>query len=104
MRHNESPNRMPRRARWLAGVVAIATAAAGLAAEVGSHLIWNRTESLPRGLYWLHRGRQPRAPGELVAFPIPGSVRALVHERGYLPEDALIVKPVVAGPGDRVCV
>jgi type IV secretory pathway protease TraF len=41
--------------------------------------------------------------GALVAFPVPGRVRALVLERRYLPPGALLVKPVVATAPDRVC-
>lgn len=86
-------------------VVVLASAAASLAAEVGSHLVWNGTESLPLGLYWLvSLDARPLHRGQLVAFPVPDSVRGLVHERGYLPDGSLILKRVVALPGDRVCV
>jgi type IV secretory pathway protease TraF len=43
------------------------------------------------------------APGILVAFAVPDGVRELVHERRYLPLGAMLVKPVVATAGDRVC-
>ncbi|MGD0680273.1 MAG: S26 family signal peptidase [Polyangiaceae bacterium] len=86
----------------LLGATAFASASACL---LGSHLIWNWTPSLPLGLYWLSRGAPPPAalPGALVAFPVPGGVRDLVRQRRYLPPGAMLVKRVVAMPGDRVC-
>jgi conjugative transfer signal peptidase TraF len=66
------------------------------------HLVWNWTPSLPLGLYWLSRGASP-ARGKLVAFPVPGSVQDLVRDRRYLPPGAMLIKAVVATPGDRVC-
>jgi len=65
-------------------------------------LIYNWTESLPVGFYWLGPNPKP-ARGDLVAFPIPDDVRWLVHERRYVPDGAYLVKPVVALPGDQVC-
>jgi conjugative transfer signal peptidase TraF len=80
----------------------VATAAAGC--WLGAHLLVNRTPSVPLGLYWLGRTRGALRPGQLVAFLVPPSVRALVGERRYLPDGHLLVKPVAALPGDRVCV
>jgi conjugative transfer signal peptidase TraF len=93
-------------ARELAGLyaqVAVVTAGvSALACVLASHLLWNWTPSLPRGLYWLSRG-EPARLGALVAFPVPDGVRDLVEERKYLPPGALLVKPVVAMDPDRVC-
>jgi conjugative transfer signal peptidase TraF len=83
----------------LFGATALASA---LMCLLASHLIWNWTPSLPRGLYWLSRGAAP-SPGRLVAFPVPADVRDLVALRRYLPPGAMLVKPVVAARGDRVC-
>ena len=81
----------------------VATAcASALACIVAGHLIWNRTPSLPEGLYWLSRG-SAAAPGKLVAFPVPADVAALVRDRQYLPPGAVLVKSVVATAGDWVC-
>jgi conjugative transfer signal peptidase TraF len=93
-------------ARALAGLyvrLSVVTAGlSGLACILASHLLWNWTPSLPRGLYWLSRG-SPARLGALVAFPVPDGVRELVEERRYLPPGALLVKPVVAMDSDRVC-
>jgi conjugative transfer signal peptidase TraF len=73
-----------------------------LACLAGSHLLWNWTPSLPLGLYWVSSDAKADV-GALVAFPVPGSVRALVRERRYLPPGALLVKPIVAAADDDVC-
>lgn len=77
--------------------------ASALACLVGSHLLWNWTPSLPLGLYWLSPSERGARTGDLVAFPVPEAVRELVRQRRYLPPDALLVKPIVAGEADRVC-
>jgi conjugative transfer signal peptidase TraF len=89
-------------ARLLASALCPAALLSCLAAAVGSHLLWNWTPSLPRGLYWLSHDRTAQV-GSLVAFPVPKSVERLVIERKYLPPGAWLVKPVVATSGDRVC-
>src|ERR1019366_5182820 len=93
--------------RSLLGAAGATVLASTLACLVGAHLLWNWTPSLPLGLYWvsaLPSGGSGRVKvGALVAFPVPGRVRALVLERRYLPPGALLVKPVVAMRPDRVC-
>jgi len=83
-------------------LLAVSALASALACLGASHLIWNRTPSLPLGLYWLTRGHRA-GRGDLVAFAVPASVRSLVHERGYLEDGAFLVKPVAALASDRVC-
>jgi conjugative transfer signal peptidase TraF len=68
------------------------------------HFIINFTPSIPRGLYWVSHGTTPQR-GDLVAFSIPARVSELVYERGYVPRSIrLLVKPVAALGGDRVCI
>ena len=69
---------------------------------LASHLIYNRTASLPIGWYWVERSVKP-VRGDMVAFPVPVSVKGLVHERRYLPDGAYLVKMVVGMAGDFVC-
>jgi conjugative transfer signal peptidase TraF len=88
------------------GLLALGAAtscASALACLVASHLLWNWTPSLPRGLYWVWPTTRPPHAGALIAFPVPAAVRDLVLERRYLPPGAWLVKPVVARAGDRVC-
>ena len=71
---------------------------------LAGHLLINYPPSIPRGVYWISPGEVPRR-GELVAFPIPASVRQLLHERRYVPASVqLLTKPVVAVGGDHVCI
>lgn len=101
---SERPRRRGRIWLRVAGV-AVTTAAASIL--LARHLIVNVTASMPLGLYWL----SPATPtallvrGQLVAFPVPPSVRGLVDERHYLPlpPRASLLKEIVALPGDSVC-
>lgn len=83
-------------------VLLVTACAWGSASAVGVHLIYNKTSSLPRGLYWVLEGRTPRR-GDLIAFAVPARVRPLVIQRRYLPAGAYLLKPVVASEGDHVC-
>jgi len=84
-------------------VVGLVLLSAGKYCLAGRLLI-NYTPSIPRGVYWISHGEVPRR-GELVAFPIPDSVRQLLHERRYVPASVqLLAKPVVAVGGDYVCI
>jgi conjugative transfer signal peptidase TraF len=83
--------------------VIIAVITAGKVALTG-HLLINYTASIPRGVYWISPGQMPQR-GELVAFPIPESVREVVHGRRYLPASVeLLAKPLAAVGGDHVCI
>jgi len=88
--------------RGLAALLVTTALVSAFACCLASHLLWNWTPSLPRGLYWLSPGGVATV-GTLVAFPVPSPVQELVRERKYLPPGALLIKPVVALPSDRVC-
>lgn len=81
---------------------AAATAAIIGASVAGSLFLWNVSPSLPRGLYRIDPGGV-LSRGSIVAFEPPSLVAAIIVERGYLPQDALLLKTVVAMPGDHVC-
>jgi len=90
-------------ARTVLGLLAACALTTALACIVASHLIWNRTPSLPLGVYVRSPGVRVEE-GVLVALRVPGAVRLLVHERRYLPDGSLLIKPVAAVAGDHVCV
>ena len=64
-------------------------------------VVWNATSSVEIGLYWISR-RSP-ATGYIAAVRLSTAVAELAHARGYLPRRALLLKPVAAVGGDRVC-
>jgi len=97
----------PLHRRPMALVLALLGTSAALSASacvLASHLIWNRTPSLPLGLYWLSTHESLSAVGDIVAFPVPADVRQLVHDRRYLLDGDVLLKPVVAVAGDAVCI
>jgi conjugative transfer signal peptidase TraF len=101
----EGPRRRSRGvrpARAIFGLLAATALASAFACVVAAHLIWNRTPSLPLGLYMRTPGVRVR-DGALVALPVPPAVRPLVDDRRYLPDGSLLIKPVAAVPGDFVC-
>jgi len=73
-------------------LLGVSAATSSLACLLASHLVWNRTPSLPRGLYWVARETSWHR-GDLVVFPV----------RGYLPDGYVLLKPVVAVAGEGVC-
>ena len=64
-------------------------------------LYWNASASIPIGLYILTDLAPAR--NELAVIRLPESARILAAARGYLPANARLIKPVAAGPSDKVC-
>ena len=85
----------------ISGLVAAATLAT-LIVPVSHLAIWNRTASVPTGLY-LIRGTASLHVGERVAIDPPPALQRLLAERHYLPANIPLVKRVAAVPGQRVC-
>ena len=65
-------------------------------------LVWNASDSAPRGLYRVFPGVLP-ARGDMVIAWAPEPDRRLAAVRHYLPANVPLVKRVVALSGDRVC-
>ena len=83
-----------------------ATITAGLSLagrQLAARLTVNVTTSMPRGLYWLRPGGRVALPST-VTLDIPSRVRELVDQRRYLPPGFRLLKSVVAGAGDVVCI
>lgn len=64
-------------------------------------LIWNASDSVPIGLYWV-RKRDPEI-GDIAVISPPDWVRLYASSRGYLPDDVWLLKPVFATSGSIVC-
>ncbi len=86
----------------------LACTAAGLGAvafsllPVTPRLVWNRTESMPTGLYFVSRADR-LIRGDVVAYqPGPGEA-AWLESRQYTGKGWLLIKQVAALDGDEVC-
>ena len=64
-------------------------------------IIWNASNSVPIGWYWVEK-RQPKV-GEIAVVRPPDWVRLYASSRGYLPDDVWLLKPVFANSGTVVC-
>ena len=64
-------------------------------------VIWNASDSVPIGFYWVSK-RQPTI-GEIAVTAPPDWVRLYASSRGYLPDDIWLLKPVFAVSGSVVC-
>ncbi|HET6942116.1 MAG TPA: S26 family signal peptidase [Sphingomicrobium sp.] len=98
-----------RGSRKRAWVIALASAAivllgvaATIAAEPRAMILWNRSASVPAGLYLLRPAPNPGRGAMVAAMPPPAAVE-LAARRRYLPRNVPLVKRVAAVPGDSVC-
>lgn len=68
-------------------------------------IIWNRTDSVPRGLYTVRTLPPEAIPeiGDMVAFSPALQDRAWLENRGYIGKNWPLLKYVVALPDDTVC-
>ena len=64
-------------------------------------LIWNASESVPIGWYSIGR-RQPKI-GEIAVIRPAEWVRIYASIRGYLPQEVLLLKPVLASDPSIIC-
>lgn len=64
-------------------------------------LVWNTSPSVPLGLYWI--ANRFASVGTIAAVRLPDDVAVLAHARRYLDRHAVLLKPVVATHGSRVC-
>jgi len=62
-------------------------------------IIYNATDSLPHGLYLVVQ-KPDYERGDLVVFPVPESVKALVRQRRWLPDGAYLIKSIAGRNGD----
>ena len=90
-------DRVSRRALIVVGIAALWTLA--VSPRRSPLVLFNRTPSLPTGLY-LRCGQKPRR-GDVVAFALPPAAWQYAHLRGE-PTDILLIKHVLARGGDFV--
>ena len=91
--------------QWLAGpVVGLALSAliVPAVAKPNLRLVWNVSASVPLGLYRIEPGHYPKV-GELAAVRPAPTLARLMADRRYVEQGALLVKPVAAVTGARVC-
>ncbi|WP_197020302.1 S26 family signal peptidase [Hyphomonas sp. CY54-11-8] len=67
-----------------------------------SDFVWNRTESVPRGLYFVDRST-PVSKGDLVAFEPSDEVRKWLDQEGIVGSGWPLLKHVSALEGDEIC-
>lgn len=92
----------------MSGRATVAWGAAALALLAASawpwtpRLVFNASDSLPRGWYRVAPGCVPRV-GRVVLVRLPASAAAWAAQRGYLPLGVPLLKPVAAVAGQHVC-
>lgn len=82
-------------------IVSITALCASIAVKLPVKVIYNPTESVPKG-YYLIVDSDIRI-GDYVFSKLPAKVKKLAVERQYLPINIPILKPVAAQFGDRIC-
>ena len=65
-------------------------------------LVYNASDSAPRGFYVVHRGAQFRV-GDYVVARLPEDTARLAAARGYLPRSVPVLKRIAASGGQQVC-
>lgn len=64
-------------------------------------LIWNRTGSVPQGLYWL--SDEPFTKGGWVVVSARSAEAQWAERHGFVGEDWPLLKRVAGVPGDEIC-
>lgn len=64
-------------------------------------LLWNRTDSAPKGLYW--RSNSPLTPHGWAVVSANAPAAKWISERGYLAPDWPIIKRIQGITGDVIC-
>ncbi|HWK71996.1 MAG TPA: S26 family signal peptidase [Burkholderiaceae bacterium] len=82
--------------------VAPAAGPAGPADAFAPRLVYNASDSVPRGFYVIRM--QPPRMGDVILARLPAFAARLAAERHYLPAGVPLIKPIAAGYGDHVCV
>ncbi len=84
----------------LGGVAMIAWALLG---EPSVRVVYNASESIPRGWYRIGPVREP-AVGDIIMTRLPVHIAQLAGERGYLPTHVPLLKRIGAVSPQHVCI
>ena len=88
----------------IAGMVLSVTALVAAAyLKPATRLVYNPTDSAPRGWYLVVPMIRAN-PGDYVVAMLPSDTAALAETRGYLPRSVPILKQIAAIAGQRVCI
>jgi conjugative transfer signal peptidase TraF len=63
-------------------------------------LVWNDSDSIPKGFYWVEK--RPPAINEIAILKPPEWAAVIADQRRYLPKNAWLLKPIAASEG-TVC-
>lgn len=83
--------------------LAITALVASTVVRPGVRLVYNASDSAPRGLYFVEQATA-LGVGDYVIARLPESTATLAAERGYLPRSVPVLKQIAAIAGQRVCV
>lgn len=87
---------------WLICAAGISAALTAISVHPPSHyLIWNTTESAPKGLYLLKNS--PLTPSGWAVLSANSPAAEWISDHGYLAADWPILKQVRAQSGDKIC-
>jgi len=87
---------------WVgASLIAITALAAVSIFSTQQFLLWNRTDSAPKGLYWRNNGPLTLRGWAVVSADAPAA--EWISDRGYLAPDWPIIKRVRGMVGDEIC-
>lgn len=90
--------------RWIGAgaIIALALMLVTVRSLDAPLFLYPSSASLPAGLYM--RSFETVRVGSIVAFHVPDAARRYMESEGTkVPAGHLFIKPVAAGPGDRVC-
>ncbi|WP_045158238.1 S26 family signal peptidase [Stutzerimonas stutzeri] len=91
-----------RTAILLLAIVGTAWVASSGLFELPVRVVYNASDSVPSGWYRIDPDAVPRV-GDLVLVRLPSKAAQLASQRGYLPIEVPMLKPVFAAPPQRAC-
>jgi len=91
---------MKRRMLWATGA-GIGLAVFGLVFSPADRLIWNRTGSVPQGLYWL--SDEPFTKGSWVVVSSRSAEAQWAEDKSFVGRDWPLLKQIAGVSGDEIC-